>query len=447
MKKLVLAVVSVLAMGLVISSCSNEEFEKAPAKVVKEETIVPSSAKATGLAIVPSIQNGGQKGLLTFDGVGTMTVTTFDGTVTVETPYEFNGSGRAEVTLAKDTVPVQEFGVELMSYPKDINSKDLTTSTQAGSETTMATWSFSDGQSATGLLNYVYTTVETTNPIPHAEVKDLRFNKVVGVDATSDRFATVTLSFFVDLVGFAAHSTKEGTKEILLSYVQALPEPEVVVPDEPKAPTYSWTLTFENKTKGTKTNLNATFTVTSSDGNNWAYTWKAASCGRYEGIAALYVKDLTVTEKVRNNEAIASETSAFDKNGAKFEMTQNGDHITDCRYFVAEAGGKVGPQESVYFYSTDLTFTAPTGEKITVKMGRNTVFGDDVMAPNSDLNGKVNVESGVEYLYNTSLTLSANHYVTCSVVDGGVEKSFGIDCLNGGLFRENRSITDIFWRK
>lgn len=446
MKKLFFAAI-VSVMAVVMSSCSNEIEHKAPAQVVEKETIVPGSARATGLAIVTNGENGGTTGWFGYNATGTMTTTVSDGTETVETPYEFNGSGRTEVTLAKDTVPVQEFGVELMSYPKDINSKDLTTSTQAGSETTMATWNFSDGQSATGVMNYIYTTVETSNPIPHAEVKDLRFNKVVNVDVTSERFATVTISFFVDLVGFAAHSEKEGTKEILLSYVQALPEPEVVVPDEPKAPTYSWTLTFENKTKGTKTNLNATFTVTSSDGNNWAYTWKAASCGRYEGISALYVKDLTITEKVRNNEPITAETSAFDKDGAKFEITQNGDHITDCRYFVAEAGGKVGPQESVYFYSTDLTFTAPTGEKITVKMGRNTTFGDDVMAPNSDLNGKVNVESGVEYLYNTSLTLSASHYVTCSVVDGGVEKSFGIDCLNGGLFRENISNTDIFRRK
>jgi hypothetical protein len=376
-----------------------------------------------------------------------MESTTVDAEGETTQPYTVISNGKAVVTLAKDTISVEKFGVELMSYPKDINTKDLTNDELIGSETTMATWMFSDGQTASGMTSWSYPMSETTVALPHLEMSDLTFNKVVSVEQTSERFATVTLSFFVNVEGKNSKTTiGAGSKEILLSYVQALPEPEVV-PDEPKGPTYSWTLTFDFQSKGSKTNLNATFTVTSSEGGSWKYSWKAASCGRYEGIAALYVKDLTVTEKVRNNEAIASETSAFDKNGAKFEMTQNGDHITDCRYFVAEAGGKVGPQESVYFYTTDLTFTAPTGEKITVKMGRNTTFGDDVMAPNSDLNGKVNVESGVEYLYNTSLTLSANHYVTCSVVDGGVEKSFGIDCLNGGLFRENRSITDIFWRK
>jgi hypothetical protein len=348
---------------------------------------------------------------------------------------------------------VDQFGVELVGYPQDINTEDLTTDKKIGEKTSMKFWPFSDGQTAEGILEYAYDFMATTIAIPHVTMENIRFNKVKDVEAKNDSIAKVTLSFLVNYKSVEANYNPSGELEMLLSYIQKIPSKEPAVepePDpEPKGPTYKWTLSFTlQEGKGSKPNkLMAEMTVTSSDKTEpWVNSWYAATCGRYQDVNVIYVASDKVLLDWRdvNVDPSKADNASFEKDGAKWEMPTSCLKSEDFRHFPTTAGGEVGPEQTVYFYTTDAIFTAPTGEKIEVHLHPNTQFGTDVFSEESSLKGTSKDVSGDSYNYLTTLTQSANHYLTCTIVVDGKESNYTIECLKDGLFRANVATINLY---
>lgn len=446
-------VISAAVLGMTVaifSSCSNELMEvKQAVPAVKTDTIPVHTKDAVEktMAVQATVQNNGLSSIANVLGNGEIRISHFDeeGNESVQ-PYTINASANATVALEKDTVEVESFGVECIGYPESTTT-DVTTDEKIGEETTMATWRFSDGQTATGLMAYAYDYVATTIAIPHVIVEDLRYNKAT-VEKFNENTAKVTLSYLVNYRSVGANYNPSGELEMLVNYIQVIPAKEEPVV-EPKGPSYSWSLTFSlQEGKGSKPQkLTATMTVNSSEGTSWSYTWYAAQCGRYQNIETLYVKNDNVVLDKRevSNDASKADNGGFEKDGATWSYATSCLKSEDYRHFPTTAGGEVGPEQTVFFYTTDVVFTAPTGEKIEVHMHPDTQFGQDVFAAESSLKGTTQVSSGDTYTYLITLTQSANHYVSCTVVDvDGNESARSIECLNSGLFRTNSAQINLY---
>ncbi len=443
-KKIFCSYALLLALcAIIVTGCANEKnFQKA--KVVEKTTIVPGNTKATVLSLTSQVKNGGKIGILSVTGNGAMEASSVDATtgeVSVQ-PYTILSEGAASATLDQDTtwVDEDELGVvEIVGYP-ETTTKDITSDEKIGLETTMATWKFSDGQSATGLMSWAYTKAQTTAELPHLVIENLCFNKVVSVEVLSEHHACVTLSFLVDVKGVNANAvTGAGEQEIRVSYIQAVPEPELK---------YSLDLAFS--TQGT--NLVAELTINSSKGEKWSNPWYASQIGKYNDLKTLYVSSTEVVDKIQNieDDATKEKKISFEQDGAHWEMSTICKKVTDSRFWLSDANGKVGPEMTVFFYTTSVEFSAPTGEKIRVIINQETDFEENGFSTVESLVGDVKTlpNETTEYVYNKSYTYSANHYVHCTLVDvDGTEKSYPISCISDGLFRHNVCTTNLYHTK
>ena len=431
-------------IGLVLVACSDEKIVKAPAKVVDNNIIVPTNASATVLALSTQINNGGKVGTLTVTGNGAMEQSTVDPATGEENvqPYTILSDGSATVTLDKDTIEVEKFGVECIGYP-ETSTEDISSDEKSGQKTTMATWKYSDGQTSTGLMAWAYTKAQTSTALPHLVVENLRFNKVVSVEVLSERFAEVTLSFLVDVKGVNSKTTTgAGEQEIRVSYIQALPEPE------PKGPTYDYSLTFSLKNE----QLKGTFTVTGDNGFTATYPWTAAKVAKYQGQERLNVAS---TEAALHEQNVAdypaeNSTKTNERDGLEWTAEKICKEIFQNRGWMSNGGGILPHPEKVYFYTTSVSVTLPDGRKVTAKIEQNTVFRDDVYAKNSSLIGDVYQlpNEDITYTYNTTCTIVSDHYVTCTVVEDGEERPFDIACLvaclEGGLLLHNTGDINLY---
>lgn len=393
---------TVVSLGICVFNTSCESGETLKVKAKGGETVIVTKNYETNLVTNVSVNNNGVSSTGNITEIGTITSNVDD-----EEPleYTFNPSASAVVTLAYEEVTVSAENAGFV----EITSESTPTTQENSTEDKISfsskkTFSFSDGQNADAVYDFMYENVESTVSIPHAEVDSVIY-KDYSVLQLTDSTYQVTLHFAAYYSSRGIKTPIQGSMDLYPVYIQKVPQ---VGPSTPDTPIYTYDISVEywNEDNGDSMDRWGIFTLTRSDGKKFADAFPIASTGKITGFD-LYVKEAKVSEMERTE---WDDDDATKLERGNFIAGVKNQKVHWWRYrtgFINEiGGGTIWGDNAIGLRLWTITFTDPeTGYTKTWEATGSVKIVKDGFDVKADKVGKTVTNSGVKRTYASTYEL------------------------------------------
>ncbi|MBR2274036.1 MAG: hypothetical protein IJ864_04335 [Alphaproteobacteria bacterium] len=442
------------AVCVILSSC-NAAFEEVakPASQPGETVLINRNTETSVEVLDTATYSGWCYGWSTLkaEGVIKNEVTEGDDTPVIST-NTVGGSVRSDGELDLDTVRCGESFIDAVFRVVSSETRDVSTEDSIGTSKVQML-AATDGQTGRLLDSSKYVAVETTGTVPHYEGSSEVARVSYRLSTDSTRIVDVLIRVTSLPVGGVGTPV---VQEYTMSYVQLInlpkpePEPEPTPVEEPEV--WNWQVVFDLRTKTSSNALYGIYTFTSNKGQTFSWEVENGRVGRYNSSDKLLVASvapLPVEPSVAFTEQ--GEPKTFEiKKVAGATATETSRTLTSkfATKFATNAGGEVQFGNNVNYIVRDVQFTMPNGQVFTFTFTPETVLREDVYNAQASLVGKSHSYIGATYVYNTTLTQSADHYIYGQVTVNGKTTALQFDCLQDGkTLKHNEGSVDLFVTK